>query len=435
MLNNLWNRILALFGKKQISDDIIMQVNERFTSNYEDDKNINFTAIFANKLANFTISDSNIDITGDSIRAEQLNEVLKRLKKKLKKVIARDLGSGGVLVVPYVNNKKIYFDVLSQSRFSINKRIGDDIIDCTILAEHIVRNREHYYRWADYTLENGNLYVKYRSTLDGEPIEMTLIPEWSNIRDFSITNVDRMPFMYTKSPIDNRKEIDDYGVPITFGCDKQIKKILNDLDQIEREYGLKEAFVGADSTMFKGENALPTNGLYKKINSGDDSFWEVFDPAFRDTSLYNKLIQDFALLEKQVGTSKGILTEAQTSNATATEIKKMLKETFDIVDDIRTSLEDGLNDFIYACNVLANYYSLSPQGEYELTFDWSYSILEDSQQEFSQLLQGESRGVIKKAELRQYLKPSETLEEAQAVIDEIKASNPSAKDLLGTNNE
>lgn len=435
MLNNLWNIILALFGKKQISDDMIMQVNERFTSNYEDDKNINFTAIFANKLANFTISDSNIDITGDSIRAEQLNEVLKRLKKKLKKVIARDLGSGGVLVVPYVNNKKLYFDVLSQSRFSINKRISDDIIDCTILAEHIVKNRDHYYRWADYTLENGNLYVKYRSTLDGEPIEMALIPEWSNIRDFSITNVDRMPFMYIKSPIDNRKEIDDYGVPITFGCDKQIKKILNDLDQIEREYGLKEAFVGADSTMFKGENALPTNGLYKKINSGDDSFWEVFDPAFRDTSLYNKLIQDFALLEKQVGTSKGILTEAQTSNATATEIKKVLKETFDIVDDIRTSLEDGLNDFIYACNVLANYYSLSPQGEYELTFDWSYSILEDSQQEFSQLLQGESRGVIKKAELRQYLKPSETLEEAQTVIDEIKASNPSTKDLVGTNNE
>lgn len=435
MLNNLWNRILALFGKKQISDDMIMQVNEQFTSNYEDNKNINFTAIFANKLANFTISDSNIDITGDSIRAEQLNEVLKRLKKKLKKVIARDLGSGGVLVVPYVNNKKLYFDVLSQSRFSINKRISDDIIDCTILAEHIVKNRDHYYRWADYTLENGNLYVKYRSTLDGESIEMTLIPEWSNIRDFSITNVDRMPFMYIKSPIDNRKEIDDYGVPITFGCDKQIEKILNDLDQIEREYGLKEAFVGADSTMFKGDNALPTNGLYKKINAGDDNFWEVFDPAFRDTSLYNKLMQDFALLEKQVGTSKGILTEVQTSNATATEIKRMLKETFDIVDDIRTSLEDGLNDFIYACNVFANYYSLSPQGEYELTFDWSYSLLEDSQQEFSQLMQGESRGVIKKAELRQYLKPSETLEEAQAVIDEIKASNPSTKDLLGTNNE
>ena len=51
----------------------------------------------------------------------------------------------------YVNRNKIYFNVITQNRFSINKMIGDDIIDCTIMAEHIVRNREHYYRWTDYT--------------------------------------------------------------------------------------------------------------------------------------------------------------------------------------------------------------------------------------------------------------------------------------------
>ena len=111
----------------------------------------------------------------------------------------------------------------------------------------------------------------------------------------------------------------------------------------------------------------------------------------------------------------------------------MLKDTFDIVDDIRDSLEEGLKDFLYTCDVLANYYNLSPHGEYELSTDWSYSMLEDSQQEYNQLLQGESRGVIRKAELRQYLKPNETLEEAQAVIDEIKKESPSTKDLLGTN--
>ena len=95
-------------------------------------------------------------------------------------------------------------------------------------------------------------------------------------------------------------------------------------------------------------------------------------------------------------------------------------------------MEDGLKDFLYACDVLANYYSLSPQGDYELSTDWSYAILEDSTQEFSQLCQGESRGVIRKAELRQYLKPNETIEEAQAVIDKIKKESPSAKDLLGS---
>ena len=262
MLTKLWNKILAMFGKKQLSDEMLMQTNDEFTSKYEDSRDINFTAIFANKLANITISDSNIDVSGNNKRAELLQDTTKKLKKKLKKIVARNLGTGGVLVIPYVNRNKIYFNVITQNRFSINKMVGDDIVDCTILAEHIVKNREHYYRWADYTLENNNLYINYRSTLEDEPIEMTLIPEWENIENISITNVKKMPFMYIKSPIDNRKEVDKYGAPITYGCDKQIKRIMEDLEQIDREYGLKKAFIGADSTMFKGEGDLPDNGLY-----------------------------------------------------------------------------------------------------------------------------------------------------------------------------
>ena len=433
MFMRFWNRILALFGKKQLPDDMIMQANDRFTYEYENDNDINFTAIFSNKLASITVSDSNIDVVGDNKRAELLQNTLKRLKKKLKKIIARNLGTGGVLVVPYVNRNKIYFNIITQNRLSINKMVGDDIVDCTIMAEHIVKNRNHYYRWTDYILENNNLYIRYRATLDGEPIEMSLISEWSNIEDMSITNVDKMPFMYIKSPIDNRKEMDKYGVPITYGCDKQIAKIMKDLEQIDREYGLKEAFVGADITMFKGDDALPVNGLYKKINAGDDNFWEVFDPAFRDTSLYNKLTNDFALLEKQIGTNRGILTDPLSTYQNKDEARRANQDTFAIVDDIRDSLEDGLKDFLYACDVLANYFRLGPQGEYELSTDWSYSILEDSSQEFSQLCQGEAKGVIKKSELRQYLKPNETLEEAQKVIEEIKKESPSTKDLLGTN--
>ena len=408
-----------------------MEENEKFVNNYEDNSDINFTAIFSNRLANYVVSDSNIDITGDNERSAILKNVIKRLKKKLKKVISRSLGTGGILVIPYVAKSKIYFNIITQNRLIINKKIGEDIIDCTILAEHMVRNQSNYYRWADYTLEGGNLYIKYRATIESNPIEIRAVPEWANIEDIAITNVEKMPFMFIKSPADNRKENDNYGVPITYGCEKQIFEIKKTLQQIDREYELKEAFVGADITMFKGEGALPKNGLYKKINAGDDTFWEVFDPAFRDKPLFNKLMNECSMLEKQVGTSEGILTKTETKNATATEIKKIMKDTFDLCDDIRTELEDGLEDFLYACNVLANYYNLTPQGEYKLSTDWSYSLIEDSQQEFNQLMQGESRGVIKKAELRQFIKPNETLEEAQVVIDKIKKESPSTKDLLG----
>ena len=428
-----WCKILSLFGKKQNNDDTIAEANEKFTMDYENTNGINFTAIFSNKLANYVVNDSNIDLKGDDKRTELLKKPIKKLKKKLKKIVSRMLGTGGILIVPYIANNKIYFDIVSQNRLSINKKIGDDIIDCTIMAEHIVKNKNHYYRWADYTLNNNTLYIRYRATIDGELISMTSVSEWASIQDMIIPNVDRMPFMFLKSPIDNRHESDDYGVPITYGCQKEIRDIKDTLKQILREFDLKEAFVGADVSMFKGDGALPLNGLYRKINAGEDDFWEVFDPAYRDTPLFNKLMQQCALLEKQIGTSKGILTDPLSTYQNTDETRRGLYDTFSIVHDIRDNISEGLEDFLYACDVLANYYNLTPMGKYEIIEDWDYTFIEDSASQWNQLVQGHSKGAIKTVELRQFIKPNETLEEAQKVIDEISESEPDIDTLLNGN--
>jgi hypothetical protein len=428
-----WCKILSLFGKKQNNDDTIAEANEKFTMDYENTNGINFTAIFSNKLANYVVNDSNIDLKGDDKRTELLKKPIKKLKKKLKKIVSRMLGTGGILIVPYIANNKIYFDIVSQNRLSINKKIGDDIIDCTIMAEHIVKNKNHYYRWADYTLNNNTLYIRYRATIDGELISMTSVSEWASIQDMIIPNVDRMPFMFLKSPIDNRHESDDYGVPITYGCQKEIRDIKDTLKQILREFDLKEAFVGADVSMFKGDRALPLNGLYRKINAGEDDFWEVFDPAYRDTPLFNKLMQQCALLEKQIGTSKGILTDPLSTYQNTDETRRGLYDTFSIVHDIRDNISEGLEDFLYACDVLANYYNLTPMGKYEIKEDWDYTFIEDSASQWNQLVQGHSKGAIKTVELRQFIKPNETLEEAQKVIDEISESEPDIDTLLNGN--
>lgn len=425
-----WDKVLSFFGKKQNNDSKITEANEKFTAEYENANGINFTAIFSNKIANYVVNDSNIDLEGNDKRTELLKKTIKKLKKKLKKIVSRMLGTGGILIAPYVANNRIYFDVISQNRLNINKKIGDDIIDCTIMAEHIVKNKNHYYRWVDYTLDNNTLYIRYRATLDGEPISMSIISEWASIRDMMIPNVDKMPFMFLKSPVDNRQESDDYGVPITYGCQKEIKDIKDTLKQILREFDLKEAFVGADTAMFKGDGALPLNGLYRKINAGDDDFWEVFDPAYRDTPLFNKLMQQCALLEKQIGTSKGILTDPLSTYQNTDETRRGLYDTFSIVNDIRDNISDGLEDFLYACDVFANYFNLTPMGKYEIKEDWDYTFIEDSTSQWSQLVQGHSKGAIKTVELRQFIKPNETLEEAQQIIDEIVEDEPDIDTLL-----
>ena len=430
ILNNIF-KINTQTTKKEIDD------NSKYAEIYENIDNINFSAIFSNKLANYTISDSNMNIEGENARVDLLNKTGQSLWKKIKKPVSMAYGYGGIVLVPYVKGGKIYYNLVPQSRLTIDSMEGDLITGATILAEKKVISgtisQTTYMRWTNYQIENGNLVITQQYT-DDKGTKIPVPDFWKDIQEVrTITNVDRVLFGYIKSPINNRKTNDKYGVPITYGCDATILEIKETMKQLIREYELKEVFVGADVTMFDGKNSLPVNGLFKKIDAGQDSFFEVFDPQFRD---YTTRLQElYKRLEHEVGTSYGILSEVTTQQATATEIRRSMYDTFVICDDMRANIEKGLEDFFYACNVLANAFNLSPNGEYEISYDWSYSLLEDSATEWAQLTYGQSKGIVKDVELRQWLYPDETLEESQKAIDEIKEQNPSVEELLGTKNE
>jgi len=414
--------------KKEIDE------NSKYAQLYESIDDINFGAIFSNKLANYTVSDSTMDIDGDNARVDLLNKTGQSMWKKIKKIASMSYGYGGIIIVPCVKGGKIFYDLVPQSRLTIDEINGDLITGATVLAERKVINgtisQTVYLRWTNYKVENGNMVITQQFT-DEKGNKIPIPDFWKNIQEVQVIyDVDRVLFGYIKSPINNRKTNDKYGVPITYGCDATILEIKETMKQLIREYELKECFVGADVTMFNGKNALPQNGLFKKIDSTSDDFFEVFDPQFRS---YTERLQElYKRLEHEIGTSYGILSEVDSQQATATEIKRSMYDTFTICDDMRNNIEKGLEDFFYSCNVLANAYNLTPQGEYELNFNWSYSLLEDTDTEWSQLTWAVNNGIEKKVEMRQWLHPDETLEESQKVIDEIKEEEPNVDDLLGT---
>ena len=441
MFKNLIRYILNnIFKIKTETTDKELNDNTKYARLYANIDDINFNAIFSNKLANYTICDSSMNIDGENKRVDLLNMVGQSMWKKAKKITSMAFGYGGVIIVPYVKGGKIYYNLVPQDRMTIDEMDGELITGATILAERKVikslTNEKEYLRWTNYQVKNGNMTITQQySDSNGNKIEA---PDfWKDIQEVrTITNVDRVLFGYIKSPINNRRANDKYGVPITYGCDATILEIKETLKQMVREYQLKECFLGVDYTMFNANKngkveKLPTNGLYRTFNFDEkDNKFNIFDPQFRDYT--NRLQELYKRLEHEVGTSYGILSEVNTNQATATEIKRSMYDTFTICNDMRASVEKGLDDFFYACNVLANAFNLSPQGDYIVDFDWSYGLVEDTQTEWSQLIWANNNGIISDVEVRQWLRPDETLEESQKAIEEIKEQEPGIDDLLGT---
>ena len=447
MLSKIWTWILnKIFRVPTETRQKDIEDNSKYALAYERIDNINFSSIFANKLANYTICDSNLDIGGENPRVELLNKTGQSMWKKAKKITSMAYGLGGVFLIPYVKNIKLFYNIVPQSRVTIDATEGDLITGATVLAERKeiskgIGQTKTYIRWTNYKLERIN-DVEYNCVIEQKFTDETgteiPVPDfWKNILlKQVISGVDRALMGYIKSPINNRRTNDKYGVPITYGCEATILEIRETMKQIIREYELKECFVGVDTTMFReknGKDVLPQNGLFKRIDASEDDFFEVFDPQFRDYTI--RLQELYKRLEHEVGTSYGILSEVESNNATATEIKRAMYDTFTIVDDMRSNIEKGLDDFFYACNVLANAYNLSPQGEYEINFDWSYSLIEDTQAEWSQMVYANNKGIISNIEMRQWIKPDETLEESKNAIEEIKKEQPTVEQLMGEREE
>ena len=432
-INNLWDWILKKFGKtKTTTTDRELKKNSNYVADYVDTTKINFGALFSNRLATLATSDSNFVMEESNKRSELLNFFGLEVWNKIKKIVAGALGTGGMLVVPYVKNGKLYFDLATQDRLNINAKDGEKITDATVLADTVTINNTLYYRFVNYTIINGTLTITSKTvTSYGKDAH---VEQWENISDISIQNVDRVPFGYLKCPVDNRYCSDDYGVPITYGCDSTIEKIHTCLEQIEEEFELKEVKLRVDERDLdkdeKGKPILKSKLFLKTYNVANENIFDIFDPAIRDSSFYNRLMILFATLEKEVGTSKGILTEPSSTYENVEAIKAANRDTWAIITDIRKNIQQLFEDLLYTCDVFANYYNLSPSGEYSFKFDWDYSLIESSTNTWANLKDLQSMGAMSKAELRAW-STGETIEEAEKKVEEIKKKEPSLRDLVG----
>lgn len=437
---NIIDWVKRLFGVDPIVSTIEQARAEYTSLEYIEATKLNLTAIFANKLSTLTTTESTVEVIGDNRRAESIDEAIRSVWKKKRKWNGFALGTGGVLLVPYAAGKKIYTDIIPQDRMIINRVNGDELRAVTILADTTRQKDKLYYRWTDYKLDdNGMLTITNRATNDnGAAYALTDLDEWAGIpEEMTVSGVEHLPLAYIKCPVDNRRAEALYGVPITYGCDEKIKEINECLADIRLEYKLKRPIAGIDPVVFDikdGRRNLPVTGLFMPSLpgglDGSGKLWDIYDPAIRDSAYYNRLMHLFEELEKQVGTSRGILTEPTSRGATATEIKAGMYDTYAIVSDMREAIEQGLDRLAYAMDVLSNMYNLTPMGDYELSFDWSYSMIESSQESFQQLVTAAQQGAVEPAEIRQYVMPDETLEEAQQRCEEIAAKKKDSSRLL-----
>lgn len=438
---NIVSTVIEWF-KQTFNVKIIDKPENEVYSDFHDVDKISVTSALAERLTTLTLADSDAEVVGTNLRAEYMNSILKWLYDTKLDVIGQIcLGTGDCIVKPNTDGNRIGVDIIENKDFYIVDRIGDFIYGVTMRCEKIKKNNDEYerfeYQRLHTTEEMNYVSISQHAFKNGKPCNLNAISTWGNLTEVQVVpNVDRLLLGRFKCPKVNRHDINSAnGVPITSGAEEIVREIKASWRRFNNEFEAMEPMIFADKRTFKTK-VVTKDGVKKEVpnlpkgkervimNVGSSSIdgepmIKEFAPTIRDASLDNAIERNFRMLEIFCGLSEGILSKSTLTYTNTDEVRKSSQATYSFISKFRGVIENGLADLLYAINVLANYNNITPQGEYELNFDWSDSFVESMTERYNQLLQGLNMDAISKAEFRSWLM-SEPIDVAESKLQEME---------------
>lgn len=369
-------------------------------------------------------------ITG-SARAEFLHGCFQKAQEGFLRQLELGLAMGGVAFRPYLYGGRLLVDATSAAAFQPTKFDAADVCTGGVFRDRARVEGRYYVRLEYHDLEGGRYTVRNRAFrsdengLTGEEVQLAAVPAWAELQpEAVIEGVSGPLFAYFKTPIANTVDPESpVGVSIYSGAAVHlIQQADEQMEQLRWEYRSGERKIFADGTASSAaqfQNRLFEYGPF----TSDSNFFQPFAPEFRDEPLYRGFQNILKQLEFQIGLSYGTVSDPQSVEKTATEIRSGKQRMYVTVDSIQKALQHTFDALLYAMDVYASLYHLAPEGSYVASYDWGDSVLNDEDTKnaaFNRDLQMVGSGILNAWEFRaKWLQEDE--ETAKAMLPELNA--------------
>ena len=362
----------------------------------------------AREFSRLVLAETEITADGDSYITEQF----KKLIPKLSVMVEQACAMGGIMIKPYLANNQIYTDtVLPESFFAVD--FSEDTMTSAVFPEQLVigkycYTRLEYHRFDPekrlYTVENRCYRSSDKNAL-GSLCAFSEIPQWSKMKEITVLeNVEQPLFSYFKMPFANTVDPESpLGISVYENAEELIRQADAQWERIIWEFESGERAIDATEDIFRynqnGKPILPKGRerMFRTydIQATEKPFIETFSPEIRDVSLFNGLNRIFQRIEFNCGLAYGTISDPQTIEKTAEEIKSSKQRSYTQVSAIQKNLEFTLKNLLYGYDYYAKHFKLS-QSKSNLICTWGDSVLEDTDKEFNRRLQMVSAGLLTK---------------------------------------
>lgn len=344
----------------------------------------------AQEFARLVTMESTVTATGGA-RADWLMGQARSFLDRLPAAVEVACALGGAVFKPYVQADGIAIDVVQADCFFPTTFDTSGRMTGAVFSEQLKRKSTIYTRLERHEYQDGRETIQNRAFASqtsaslGREIALSDVPEWADITpEAEIDNITRPLFAYFRIPTANRT---DRHSPLGASVYALAADTIRDADlqygSLLWEYRGGELAVDVDAMAIReqpdGALRLPERDrrLFRHLTNGDRNLFQVFAPTLRDESYRRGLDAILKRIEFQCGLAYGTLSDPQSVEKTAEEIRSSRQRSYATVRLIQRALQDALEALFYAMDVYATAYALAPAGAYALAFDWDDSVVND----------------------------------------------------------
>lgn len=202
-----------------------------------------------------------------------------------------------------------------------------------------------------------------------------------------------------KTPMLNCVDGSADGVAVYAAAAGLIENIDANEAQMNGEFRRGQSRIIASADMLRSDE-LGTRQVMDELFVGLDEDPEnvgmtIFNPALREESYLARKQEYLRNVESIVGLQRGMLSDTNMQDRTATEISSSAGDFNLTVIHFQQMWQDCLQDTLKLCANLAELYTLTPIGDVRVSVDWGNGVLYDEEKKWAEYLQMVEEGLLR----------------------------------------
>ena len=389
----------------------------------------NIAGAVAAETARLTTVELSVECTGSGLLTGLYED---KVAPGLRRNVEYGMAGGTLIIKPVASPEGISSQFIRAGRFyPLGYDSSGNISRCAFI-DQIRQKRTVFTLLEIHTLTRGGFTIENRAfrsqseEILGSEIALTEVDAWADLAPRAeFSGADRLPFGIFRVPLANAIEEDStLGVSTYSRAAELIYEADRRYSDICWEFEAKQAAVHIANSMLDfdrdtGKYKLPEGRerLYRAVNYekglNDKPLIDVYSPEIRTSQYLEGFNAQLRLIEFACNLAYGTLSDPNTVDKTAEEIKASKQRSYAYVRDCQEALERALRDWGRAAAFWARLYGLDRAAGFDMTFSWGDSIISDPEQEREEDRKDLANGTLRPEEYRAKYR-GETIEEALA---------------------